>query len=165
MVPYPAAPRVVPQVELPFDIDANNTLNVCEQDKSNQTTITREKIEATRKFIEKHCFNMQNSLSEEKLKDKFTRCDKKIIEKAVRETLGWLNENQLAKLDDIETKMHLFEGVVNPILMKVYQAEKRDTRKRRRRYWVWAFEQEQAQEVLGDRCAEITEKKDDYKKS
>ena len=104
MVPYPAAPRVVPQVELPFDIDANNTLNVCEQDKSNQTTITSEKIEATRKFIEKHCFNMQNSLSEEKLKDKFTRCDKKIIEKAVRETLGWLNENQLAKLDDIETK-------------------------------------------------------------
>ncbi len=26
MVPYPAAPRVVPQVELPFDIDANLTL-------------------------------------------------------------------------------------------------------------------------------------------
>jgi len=115
----------------------NNVLNGTFQ---YQMTIANEKILPSlayrkinaKKCIEKHCRNMQQILSEEKLKDKFTKCDKKIVEKAVRETIDWLKEDQLATMDDIETKMYLFDGAVNPIMKKVYQAAKKDMRKRRR---------------------------------
>merc|ERR1712195_206388 len=44
------------------------------------------------------------------------------IEKAVQETLDWLDKNQLAEKDEFETKQKELEGIVNPIMMKVYQA-------------------------------------------
>merc|ERR1712023_611963 len=65
---------------------------------------------------------LRNSLSEEKLKDKFEGDDKEKIEKAVQEALDWLDKNQLAEKDEFEAKQKELEGVVNPIMMKVYQA-------------------------------------------
>jgi len=61
-------------------------------------------------------------LNEEKLKEKFEDGDKEKIEKAVQETLDWLDKNQLAEKDEFEAKQKELEGVVNPIMMKVYQA-------------------------------------------
>merc|ERR1711898_22264 len=43
-------------------------------------------------------------------------------EKAVQDTLDWLDKNQLAEKDEFEAKQKELEGVVNPIMMKVYQA-------------------------------------------
>merc|ERR1711918_230091 len=119
----PPAPRGVPQIEVTFDIDANGILNVSAQDKStgksNQITITNEKGRLSQAEIdrmvqeaekdraedeqnrskieaknglENYCFTMRNTLQEEKLKDEF------------------------------EAKQKELEGVVNPIMMKVYQA-------------------------------------------
>merc|ERR1712118_130317 len=68
------------------------------------------------------CFTMRNTLQEEKLKDKFEGDDKDKIEKAVQETLDWLDKNQLAEKDEFEGKQKELEGIVNPIMMKVYQA-------------------------------------------
>ena len=65
---------------------------------------------------------MRNTLNEEKLKDKFESGDKEKIESAVQETLDWLDKNQLAEKDEFEAKQKELEGVVNPIMMKVYQA-------------------------------------------
>merc|ERR1711953_792279 len=79
------------------------------------------KIEA-KNGLENYCFTMRNTLSEEKLKDKFEGDDKDKIEKAVQETLDWLDKNQLAEKDEFEAKQKELEGVVNPIMMKVYQA-------------------------------------------
>merc|ERR1712100_634178 len=79
------------------------------------------KIEA-KNGLENYCFTMRNTLSEEKLKDKFEGDDKEKIEKAVQETLDWLDKNQLAEKDEFEAKQKELEGVVNPIMMKVYQA-------------------------------------------
>merc|ERR1711876_152104 len=141
----PPAPRGVPQIEVTFDIDANGILNVSAQDKStgksNQITITNEKgrlsqaeidrmVQEAEKFraedesnkqkieakngLENYCFTMRNTLNEEKLKEK--------IEKAVQDTLDWLDKNQLAEKDEFEAKQKELEGVVNPIMMKVYQA-------------------------------------------
>merc|ERR1712003_584143 len=73
----------------------------------------KSKIEA-KNGLENYCFTMRNTLSEEKLKEK--------IEKAVQETLDWLDKNQLAEKDEFEAKQKELEGVVNPIMMKVYQA-------------------------------------------
>jgi len=65
---------------------------------------------------------MRNTLQEEKLKEKFEAGDKEAIEKAVQDALDWLDKNQLAEKDEFEGKQKELEGVVNPIMMKVYQA-------------------------------------------
>merc|ERR1712018_299868 len=117
--------------------------------KSNQITITNEKgrlsqaeidrmVQEAEKFraedesnrlkieakngLENYCFTMRNTLNEEKLKDKFEGGDKEKIEKAVQETLDWLDKNQLAEKDEFEAKQKELEGTVNPIMIKVCQA-------------------------------------------
>jgi len=72
--------------------------------------------------LENYCFTMRNTLQEEKLQDKFEEGDKDKIEKAVQEALDWLDKNQMAEKDEFEAKQKEIEGVVNPIMMKVYQA-------------------------------------------
>jgi L1 cell adhesion molecule like protein len=79
------------------------------------------KVEA-KNGLENYCFTMRNTLQEEKLKEKFEDGDKENIEKAVQDTLDWLDKNQLAEKDEFEAKQKELEGVVNPIMMKVYQA-------------------------------------------
>jgi len=79
------------------------------------------KVEA-KNGLENYCFTMRNTLQEEKLKDKFEDGDKEKIEAAVQEALDWLDKNQLAEKDEFEAKQKEIEGVVNPIMMKVYQA-------------------------------------------
>merc|ERR1712023_82833 len=81
----------------------------------------RAKVEA-KNGLENYCFTMRNTLQEEKLKDKFEGDDKEKIEKAVQDTLDWLDKNQLAEKDEFEAKQKELEAVVNPIMMKVYQA-------------------------------------------
>jgi len=83
--------------------------------------VNRAKIEA-KNGLENYCFTMRNTLQEEKLKDKFENDDKEKIEKAVQETIDWLDKNQLAEKDEFEAKQKELEGIVNPIMMKVYQA-------------------------------------------
>merc|ERR1712086_390022 len=83
--------------------------------------MNKSKIEA-KNGLENYCFTMRNTLQEEKLKDKFEADDKDKIEKAIQETLDWLDKNQLAEKEEFETKQKEIEGIVNPIMMKVYQA-------------------------------------------
>merc|ERR1711879_999870 len=86
------------------------------EDESN-----KQKIEA-KNGLENYCFTMRNTLNEEKLKEKFEASDKEKIEKAVQDTLDWLDKNQLAEKVEFEAKQKELEGAVNPIMMKVYQA-------------------------------------------
>merc|ERR1712032_147108 len=81
----------------------------------------KSKVEA-KNGLENYCFTMRNTLQEEKLQDKFEADDKSKIETAVQETLDWLDKNQLAEKDEFEAKQKELEGIVNPIMMKVYQA-------------------------------------------
>jgi len=81
----------------------------------------KKKVEA-KNGLENYCFSMRNSLEEEKLKEKFEAGDKEKIEAAVQEALDWLDKNQLAEKDEFEARQKELEGVVNPIMMKVYQA-------------------------------------------
>merc|ERR1711937_9549 len=80
----------------------------------------KQKIEA-KNGLENYCFQMRNTLSDDKLKDKFEGGDKEKIEAAVQDALDWLDKNQLAEKDEFEAKQKEIEGVVNPIMM-VYQA-------------------------------------------
>merc|ERR1712060_552374 len=127
----PPAPRGVPQIEVTFDVDANGILNVSACDKSTgksqKITITNDKGRLSKEDVERmvaeaekykeedeklrkkvdaknglenYCFQMKNTLSDEKLKDKFSDEDK----------------------EEFEARQKELEGVVNPIMMKVYQA-------------------------------------------
>merc|ERR1712051_774263 len=71
------------------------------EDESN-----RQKIEA-KNGLENYCFTMRNTLQEEKLKEKFEDGDKEKIEKAVQDTLDWLDKNQLAEKDEVEAKQQV----------------------------------------------------------
>ena len=53
-----------------------------------------------------------------KLQDKIEASDEKKISSAVQEALDWFHEKELAE----KAKLKELEGVVNPILKKVYQA-------------------------------------------
>merc|ERR1719486_1625597 len=138
----PPAPRGVPQIEVTFDIDANGILNVSAQDKStgkvNQITITNEKGRLSQADIDrmvseaekyaaedeqnKKKIEAKNGLQEEKLQDKFDAGDKEKIESSVQDCLDWLERNQMAETEEFEAKQKELEGVVNPIMMKVYQS-------------------------------------------
>merc|ERR1719194_176531 len=79
------------------------------------------KVEARNGF-ENYCFQMKNTLNEEKLKEAFTDDDKKVIEETSAEGLQWLEGNADAEADVIEGKKKELEAKFNPIMMRVYQA-------------------------------------------
>jgi len=76
------------------------------------------KIEA-KNGLENYCYSMRNTLSEEKLKDKFEGHDKDKIDQALQKTLDWLAVNQMAETDEFDAKQKELEAVVNPIMTKV----------------------------------------------
>jgi len=82
--------------------------------------IVKKKIEAKNGF-ENYCFQMKNTLNEEKLKAVFTEEEKKQIEDMSAEGLQWLEGNPEADGDAIEGKQKELEAKFNPIMMRVYQ--------------------------------------------
>jgi L1 cell adhesion molecule like protein len=83
--------------------------------------VMKKRIEAKNSF-ENYCFQMKNTLNDEKLKEKFTEDDKKVIEDASKEGLQWLESNPMAEPEQIEAKQKEVEAKYNPIMMRVYQA-------------------------------------------
>ena len=64
-------------------------------------------------------------MQEKALKDKFKAGDKEKIENAVQATLDWLHrldKNKLPEEGEFEAKQQELDGIVNPIMQKVYQA-------------------------------------------
>lgn len=47
--------------------------------------------------------------------------DKSTIEKAVEETIQWLDGNQLAEVDELEAKLKELESTCSSIVAKIYQ--------------------------------------------
>jgi len=81
----------------------------------------KSKVEA-KNSLENYCYTMRNTMQEEKLKEKFSAADKEAIEAALKKTLEWLEKNQLAEKEEFDHKQKDLEGIVNPIMMKVYAA-------------------------------------------
>jgi len=85
-----------------------------------QDDAIRKKVEA-KNGLENYCFQMKNTLNEEKLKTHFTAEDKATIEGAAAEGLQFL-ESDPQDADAINAKQKEIEGKFNPIMMRVYQA-------------------------------------------
>ncbi|XP_070536294.1 heat shock 70 kDa protein-like [Ptychodera flava] len=70
--------------------------------------------------LESYCFNMKNTVEDEKLKDKISEEDKtKIIEKC-QEVITWLDINQTAEKDEYEDRLKEIEGICKPVITKLY---------------------------------------------
>ncbi|GAA6017668.1 hypothetical protein JCM10207_001244 [Rhodosporidiobolus poonsookiae] len=148
----PPAPRGVPQIEVTFDIDANGILNVSASDKttgkSNKITITndkgrlsKEEIErmvndaekykaedeaaasriAAKNGLESYTYSLRSSI-EGDFKDKLDASDKESLEKAISETISWLDASAEASKEEYEEKQKELEAVANPIMAKAYGA-------------------------------------------
>jgi len=81
----------------------------------------KDKIEA-KNGLENYCFQMKNTLNEEKLKPHFTNEDKKVIEETATNGLQWLESNHDADAEVLKGKQKELEEKYNPIMMRVYQA-------------------------------------------
>jgi len=81
----------------------------------------RETIEA-RNQLEGYAYNLKNQINDnDKLGSKISEEDKEALEKAIKETLDWLDENREADKESFESKRKELESVSNPIISKVYQ--------------------------------------------
>lgn len=100
--------------------DIEKMVNEAEKFKGEDEKI-KKRIEA-KNGLENYCFQMKNTLSDEKLKEKFSEDDKKVVEETSKEGLQWLEGNENAEAEEIEAKQKELEAKYNPIMMKVYQA-------------------------------------------
>ncbi|XP_010476705.1 PREDICTED: heat shock 70 kDa protein 5 [Camelina sativa] len=80
----------------------------------------KKKVEA-KNSLENYAYNMRNTIKDEKLAQKLDQEDKQKIEKAIDETIEWIEGNQLAVVDEFEYKLKELEGICNPIISKMYQ--------------------------------------------
>ncbi|KZV33992.1 hypothetical protein F511_04217 [Dorcoceras hygrometricum] len=80
----------------------------------------KKKVEA-KNSLENYAYNMRNTVRDEKFASKLSSGDKETIEKAVEETIEWLDRNQLAEVDELEHRLKELESVCNPIISRMYQ--------------------------------------------
>ena len=142
----------MPKIDVTFEIDANGILNVSAMDtstgKSSKITITNDKgrlskedIErmvaeadrfkvdddkqrdriAAKNHLESYAFSMKGTINDANVK--LSAEEKETINKKVTETLQWLEANQGAEKDEFDHKQKDLEGVCNPIITKMYQAQ------------------------------------------
>merc|ERR1712166_1036702 len=100
--------------------DIEKMVNDAEKFKAEDEAVAA-KVQAKNGF-ENYCFQMKNTLDDEKLKAAFTEDDKKLIQETSAEGLQWLEGNAEADAEVIEGKQKELEAKFNPIMMRVYQA-------------------------------------------
>nr|UYI58176.1 HSP70 [Rana dybowskii] len=80
----------------------------------------REKI-AAKNSLESYAFNIKSMVEDENMKGKISEEEKKLISEKCTETIGWLENNQLAEKDEYAHKQKELEKVCQPIVTKLYQ--------------------------------------------
>ena len=82
--------------------------------------IQRERI-ASKNALEAYCFNMKQTIEDEKLQSKLGTDDKKTIADACETALKWLDSNQTAEKEEFDHKLKEVEKLCAPIITKLYQ--------------------------------------------
>jgi len=100
--------------------DIDRMVKEAEQYK-NDDDKQRDRIQA-KNGLESYAFNMKSTVEDEKLKDKISESDRKIILDKCQDIIKWLDSNQLAEKEEFEHKLKEAEGACNPIITKLYQS-------------------------------------------
>lgn len=61
--------------------------------------------------LESYAYNLRNSITDEKLADKFEAADKTKLETAVNEAISWLDSSQEASKEEYDEKQKELESV------------------------------------------------------
>uniref|UniRef100_A0A914E2N9 Heat shock protein 70 n=1 Tax=Acrobeloides nanus TaxID=290746 RepID=A0A914E2N9_9BILA len=91
------------------------------EEYKNEEESQRERI-SVKNGLESYCFNIKQTVEDEKLKGKITYGDKKKILDKCNETLAWLDSNQAAEKDEFERHQKGVEKIWAPIITKLYQS-------------------------------------------
>merc|ERR1719186_2060819 len=81
----------------------------------------RERITA-KNNLESYCFNLKQSMEDDKVKDKISEDDRKKVLDACNEAIKWMDANQLAEKEEFEHKQKEIEQTCNPIISKMYSS-------------------------------------------
>ena len=98
--------------------EVERMVNEAERYKADDEEV-RDKIEARNK-LESYCYQMkQTVLDNEEIKQKLGE-DSSKLQETIDETSKWLDENMDGTKEDYEQKLKEIEGVINPIMKKIY---------------------------------------------
>lgn len=81
----------------------------------------KERIKA-KNDLESFAFNLKQTCEDEKLKDKIPAEDREKLEEKVKETIAWLDGNQMAEAEEFQHKQKELEQLSAPIMTKMYQS-------------------------------------------
>ena len=76
---------------------------------------------AAKNGLESYAYQLRNTIQDEKIASHIDAADKEKLNKAIDETIDWLDHNQEANKEEYESKRKELEGVANPIMTKMYQ--------------------------------------------
>jgi heat shock 70kDa protein 1/2/6/8 len=99
--------------------DIERMVEEAEQYKQ-EDEVTRQKIEA-KNSLENYAYNVRNTIKDEKLKDKISEEDKKLIEDKTNEILQFIETNEDLNKEEYEEKEKELKNISNPIISKLYQ--------------------------------------------
>ncbi|TGZ73856.1 hypothetical protein CRM22_001273 [Opisthorchis felineus] len=77
---------------------------------------------AAKNALECYAYSMKQTVEDDKVKDKISDSDRKLISDKCSEVISWVDGNQTAEKDEYEHKQKELEKVCNPIITKMYQA-------------------------------------------
>ncbi len=80
----------------------------------------RKRVDA-KNGLESYVYNVRSTLDNPEMANKFSAEDKEKLETTVKNTITWLESHQTSETDVYEAKQKEVEGVVNPIMTKMYQ--------------------------------------------
>merc|ERR1712066_890145 len=83
--------------------------------------VLRKKVEGKNSY-ENYIYTVRNTLTDEKLKDKFSDEDKTAVEEACKTHQAWLDSNPDASGEEYESKYKELESTFQPIMTKIYQS-------------------------------------------
>jgi len=79
----------------------------------------RERV-GSKNSLESYCFNMKQTMEDEKVKDKVTEEDRKKVIEACDEAIRWMDNNQLASKEEFDHQQKELERLCSPIVSKMY---------------------------------------------
>ena len=86
----------------------------------NEDEKTRQKIEA-KNSLENYAYNIRNTIKDEKIKDKISEENRKIIEEKTNEIIATIENDENLEKEDYEAKEKELKDIANPIISKIYQ--------------------------------------------
>jgi len=81
----------------------------------------KERIDA-KNALESYCYQMKNTISEDKFKSAVSEDELKQVEDKVGEVMQWLETAEHAEKEEFDSMQKDLESVCNPIITKMYQA-------------------------------------------